>query len=373
MARGSSEDNIELKATPCLVADLHLDHRNPRLQDAGISPTSSEDEIVKVLWDRMAVDEVALSIANNGFYPHEPLFASKENGKLVVIEGNRRLAAVKLLRSAALREKVGATALPVLSKKALADLDELPVVVAPRASVWSYLGFKHINGPQTWESYSKAHYIAWVHNELKVSLEDIATHIGDQHSTVVRLYDGLMILKQAEDEGVYDREDRYKQHFSFSHLYTGLGYPGIRKYLGLPKGERDLGKKPVPKGHIKQLGEVLRWLYGSKKDSLRPVVQSQNPDLRLLDDVLSNDRGAVALRKGLPLEVSLEISKGDERVFREALVTAKAALQKARGTVLTGYSGNQDLLAMAKDIELLSETLVADMTHPSSPKKPAKS
>jgi ParB-like chromosome segregation protein Spo0J len=51
----------------------------------------------------MAVDEVALSIAENGFYRHEPLYAARESGKLNVVEGNRRLAAVKLLRDEKLR------------------------------------------------------------------------------------------------------------------------------------------------------------------------------------------------------------------------------------------------------------------------------
>jgi hypothetical protein len=361
MPRRAAPQSQPLTAVPHRVDDLQLDVKNPRLQDVGLGPKSTQDDILKALWDKMAVDEVALSIANNGFYQHEPLFAAKEDGKLVVIEGNRRLAAVRLLRDPALRQKIGASGLPPLTKDAVTALDTLPVVVAARKDVWTYLGFKHINGPQTWESYSKAHYIAWVHNHLKVSLSDIATHIGDKHSTVVRLYDGLMALEQAEKAEVFKREDRFKPHFAFSHLYTGLGYPTLRKFLGLPPGERDLGTEPVPARNVKQLGELLRWLYGSKSENVPPVVKSQNPDLRQLDEVLGNERGAIALRKGLPLEVSLEISKGDERVFREALITAKQSLQKARGTVLSGYSGNEDLHDLAKEISLLATTLVEDM------------
>ena len=35
--------------------------------------------------------------STSGYWEHEKLFAAREKGKLVVIEGNRRLAAVKLL------------------------------------------------------------------------------------------------------------------------------------------------------------------------------------------------------------------------------------------------------------------------------------
>jgi hypothetical protein len=67
------------------------------------------------------------------------------------------------------------------------------------------------------------------------------------------------------------------------------------------------------------------------------------------------------------VRVSLEISKGDERVFRESLVEAKQNLQKARGTVLTGYSGNEDLRKTAEDIVELAQALVKDMVSQGTP------
>jgi hypothetical protein len=354
------------------VEGLHLDPRNPRLAEADLGPKPTGPAIVAALWKNMAVDEVALSIAENGFYQHEPLFATREGGKVYVIEGNRRLAAVMLLRDPALRKQIGATGLPDITAEAKANLSQLPVIECSREDVWAFLGFKHINGPQSWESYPKAHYIAWVRNDLGVSLDQIASRIGDKHSTVVRLYDALMVLQQAETSGVFDREDRFKKHFSFSHLMTGLGYVGIRKFLGLSVSDKNIGKEsPVPKKHERALGELLLWMFGRKSDAVSPLIRSQNPDLRQLDQILLSEHGTVALRKGLPLKVSLEISQGDERVFREALVTAKQSLQKARGTVLTGFSDNQDLLHMAREISELADALVSDMDsgHGSSDKR----
>lgn len=340
--------------------DLYFDAKNPRLAEAGARP--SQMEILKTLWREFAVDEIALSIAANGYFPYEPLFATKEDRRLVVVEGNRRLAAVRLLTDPDLRRQVGATDLPTIKAKAKRDLDNLPVVTCDRSEIWQYVGFKHVNGPQQWQSYSKARYIAWVHNDVKVPLDKIAQQIGDQHSTVKRLYRAWMVLEQAEKQGVFNRDDRWKRHFSFSHLYTGLDYPGIQKFIGLSKDRSFDSRSPVPKSKKQSLGELCQWLYGSRNKEKRPVIESQNPDLRILDGVLTTKNGTAALRRGLPLSVARDIGKGDEQLFREALIEAKQSLQEARGKLLTGYEGEIDLLRLAKEIAELAESIYSEMT-----------
>ncbi len=178
---------------------LLLDGTNPRLAELGIPETASQFDLLKALWDEMAVEEVAMSIAYSGYFEHEPLFVEENSdGKYVVIEGNRRLAAVKLLVDASLRQKVKATRLPAIDAPATEKLKKLPVILSTREESWRYLGFKHVNGPATWGSYAKAQYIAYVHNNYKVPLDDIAAQIGDGNSTVLRMYRGLMIVEQAE-------------------------------------------------------------------------------------------------------------------------------------------------------------------------------
>src|SRR5258708_8254264 len=145
--------------------ELLLDATNPRLAELGIPETASQFDLLKALWDEMAVEEVAMSIAYSGYFEHEPLFVEDNgDGKYVVIEGNRRLAAVKLLVDASLRQKVKATRLPAIDRTAIHKLKKLPRILTTRKESWRYLGFKHVNGPATWGSYAKAQYIAFVHN-----------------------------------------------------------------------------------------------------------------------------------------------------------------------------------------------------------------
>jgi hypothetical protein len=153
-------------AQPIRTEDLLLDPLNPRLAEFGIAPSALQFDLLKTLWDEMAVAEVAMSIAYSGYFQHEPLFVERDgHNKFVVIEGNRRLAAVQLLLDADLRRKLKATDLPEIDAAAKQKLRYLPCIVTTRKEIWRYLGFKHVNGPATWGSYAKAQYIAHVHND----------------------------------------------------------------------------------------------------------------------------------------------------------------------------------------------------------------
>jgi hypothetical protein len=339
--------------------DLDLDAQNPRL--VGHELTTTQADLLRMLWSEGALDELALSIKENGFFDEEPLLLVKERGRFVVVEGNRRLAAVKLLRDDKLRQDLRATDLPVLSQRRRKELDELPTSIYPdRVSLWAYVGFRHVNGPMTWDSFAKAKYIADVHNRFGVSLDQIALSIGDKNQIVERLYRGLMVLEQATNQAGYTLEERSKKHFSFSHLYTGLDYAGIQQHLGLTRSS-DFRHNPVPKAKLPNLRELMVWLFGSTEDGAAPVVRSQNPDLKRLDDVLKDPRGIAALRGGLGLQVSHQLSLGDEVRFREALTRAKYELQQTKGLVVNGYGGERDLLEMARAISELTDSLLEDM------------
>jgi hypothetical protein len=343
------------------VEDLYLDPKNPRLAEDGFG-IEDQVQILKVLWKERAVNEIVDSIAASGYWPQEVLFATREEGKLVVVEGNRRLSAVKLLLSRELQKEVGATGVPSIGKSLRESLLHLPVVEYTREQLWEYVGFKHVNGPQDWDSIAKAEYIARVHSDYGQSLENIAKTIGDDNATVKRLYKGFTVLRQAEREQVFDRKDSWKKKFPFSHLWTGLGYTGIQQFLGI-KAEDWTKSNPVPKGRIPQLGELCLWLFGSQSSETRPLVMSQNPDLRYLDEVLRTKDGYAALRARLPLSVALKVSRGDKTLLREAVIQADQSLREALGYIPTGYDGELDLFERAKGIHNLAAAIRDEMSR----------
>lgn len=352
------------------VDELHFDRQNPRLAEYGITASATDEEIMATLWDAMDVNELVLSIAASGYFPHEELIVSVESGKNIVIEGNRRLAAVRALRDPKLAKEYGWD-LPRIKAEARRQLENLPAVVEERQDAWRYLGFKHVNGPAKWSSYAKARYIASVHNDYKISLEEIARQIGDGHRTVQRLFRGLMVLEQAEREKVYNREDRSRPRLAFSHLYTGLEYDGIAGFLSI-RGIEDETKSPVPKRKLGALGEICVWLYGSKKQNLPPVVQTQNPHLRQLNAVLESREAIAALRDTNDLSIAFEYSRAPDAVLEDSLLRAKRELETARKFISTGFDQTEDLLRLASTVADIADDIHAEMLRLSQPKRPRR-
>ena len=354
----TAPSDTEIRQIP--TDDLLLDNKNPRLR--GAAEGADQGTLLEILLREGALDELALSIANNGYFPEEPLFAVKENEKYTVIEGNRRLATVKILLDTKLQQTLRVTDFPQLNARERDGLTSLPVSVHPdRESLWAYIGFRHVNGPMTWDSWSKAQYIAQVHNTFGIGLDQIAERIGDKNQTVRRLYRGLMVLNQATEQADYKIEGRTKSRLSFSHLYTGLDYGGFQQHLGLEKTE-SYKQNPIAQKNLSNLKELMVWLYGSQEEDQAPVIKTQNPDLKRLDDVLKHPRALSALRSGLGLDVSHNLSRGESARLREVLTRAKYDLQQAKGLILEGYKGEMDLRETVASIADLAESLLDDMS-----------
>lgn len=342
---------------------LAFDYKNPRIAEFNLSEKTPEQEIIKILWEAMGVEEIVLSIRASGFFRHEPLIAIEEDHKQIVIEGNRRLAAVKSILNKDLADYIGINKnILEVSTSVQESLKEIPVIfVKDRQDAWKYIGFKHINGPAKWGSYAKAQYISQIKNNFGFSLAEIALQIGDTHKTVQKLYQGLQVIEQAEKLRKFDRTDISASRLYFSHLYTALTYDGYKDYLGIKSVDEEVSD-PVPLDKSENLEQLLIWLYGSKRKGQDPVIQSQNPDLRRLEAVLKNKEAVFALRDGVSLIQAYEISQPKNETFEQSLLEAKRALQKAQSYQTEGFDGlDESLLKQAGTIANIAEELYDNM------------
>lgn len=143
------------------VASLHLDPKNPRL---GRETTArAPREIIQYLFDNDKALEVAESIADRGFFPNEPLLAVQEEGRYIVIEGNRRLAALKALKEPGLLNSPFQAKVERLAKRIpdIKALSKIPVTVAPsRRATDKQIAGRHIGTPVlAWRAENRASFI----------------------------------------------------------------------------------------------------------------------------------------------------------------------------------------------------------------------
>src|SRR3974377_1844835 len=99
--------NIAPKSVGKVPTDcLEFDSENPRLAEDGIrNPTDSQ--IILALADTADLSEVVESIAANGDIEIEPIIGERVGKKWRVLEGNRRLAAIRLLENPELAKGTG--------------------------------------------------------------------------------------------------------------------------------------------------------------------------------------------------------------------------------------------------------------------------
>ena len=351
---------------------LCLDRLNPRL--LGESKNESDEAIIARLYRAAELDELLQSITANGYLDIEPLVVihHPEDNGYIVLEGNRRLAALRLLRQPelvrSLEESIGfKIRIPLVENESLKDTFKAVSVylVNNREDARSFIGFKHINGPKKWDAYAKARYAAeWYRaNREQQGLADIARSIGDKHDTVKRMVYAVYVLDQARENDLFYIEDRYHVRLNFSHLYTALSRSQYMKYLGLEVIWRsyDPSSNPVPHDKHTELKKVLVWIYGSKKDDLPPVVKKQNPDIKHLGEVIDHDQGLHVLEVTGNLDRARASTEPIQTRLTASLVRARDHILEASGS-LRAYDGqDQSLLNIAEDLKETADSVYSSM------------
>ncbi len=131
------------------------------------------------------------------------------------------------------------------------------------------------------------------------------------------------------------------------------------QFLGLEAAwfRYDPNPDPVPADGLEPLREVLKWLYGSREADVLPVVQSQNPDIKHLGEVLASSEGLTVLRGTGSLSEAHASTQPADRKFSESLLRARREVREASNS-LRGFDGRDvALVDIAEDIFETAQTI----------------
>jgi hypothetical protein len=323
------------------VVDLRFDREKPRMPNVLLE---DDEATVRHLLDDFDVEELVQSILASGWIDYEPLIVQR--GTNVVFEGNRRLAALRLIGDTAFRERVGYS-LPTVDDAKPPPERVRARYVADRKDARRFIAFKHINGPYKWDAFAKAKYAAeWLAEGEDIDV--VSRMLGDNHNTIRRIVTGYNILEQAQRAG-FDLKDRTKKRFAFSHLYTAVSRPAVRNFLDLQEGDDGVLPKPVPPEGEERLLQLMSWLYGQEKKKEPALIVSQNPNLNQLVRVIENKDGLANLTKYRRLDQAFEAVEPPAERFKEALIAANRQCETA--LALSSYfDGDEAQLAMMKNL-----------------------
>jgi len=353
--------------------ELNLDPMNPRLGRNNTKPDLRQADILELMKD-WTLDELAVSfLESGGFWTHEAVLATKEKlygkNQLVVIEGNRRLAALILLHEA-LEGRPTSKRWADIAKEANPPKDlftRIPYIqIDNREDIESFLGFRHVTGIKEWRPAEKAEYISKLIDERGMSYEQVMKKIGSKTQTVRQNYISYRLLLEIEetvDVPGENLEDR------FSVMYLSLRTKGVQKYLHIDiQAEPRKAKRPVPRQHIDALAKFAVWLFGDKEKE--PLFT----DSRKVDDfgrILESRKAVDYLeRSDEPnFDIAFRLAGGDEpeiiRLIENAADNVELALTRAHL-----YAESKELRSaierLGKDSDQLMKILAP---HPKPSKK----
>lgn len=219
------------------VSNLLLDYQNPRFSHK--KEHLSQNELINEMVRKYDVYDLAKSIANDGYFPDKSLVAVGENDKLLVIEGNRRLSALKCLLNPAIiagKERDKFSKLNALIEKSY--INAVVVVIAPSREVANPIIFKEHTGntAMPWSRIMQAEfYMRQINNGISIDeLEQEYHRTKSEINKFLKLYYMYNIARNISyDNKAIQVKVEDKQDFPASVLERIYDSSVMKDFLGI--------------------------------------------------------------------------------------------------------------------------------------------
>ncbi len=308
---------------------LDFDPDNPRFYR--LNNAHNVQAVIEEMLDDENVQDLMLSIGQKGYFPGEPLLVvkSKESeGRYIVVEGNRRLAAVKLLNGEILppsrrKNSIG----EIKSDAAAIPPRELPCLsYDDRRDVLRYLGYRHITGIKQWDSLSKAKYLAQLRNDFyphlpqQQQMRSLAKEIGSRPDYVAQLLTALSLYIKAENAKFFGLPIQAKD-VEFSYITTALNYTNICDWLGL-ESRTDIAMLKLQEENLKR---IFSWMFA--KDQQGRTILGETRNLDEMAAVVFNEEAVKVLEDTHKLSEAYLYTDGPQAALEKAMSEAGVKLQ----------------------------------------------
>jgi hypothetical protein len=336
---------------PISIRDLHLDPENPRLPDR-LKKAAEKDVLNWMLSDATLVDLMA-SIAENGFFAGEPILVVVEDGKNIVVEGNRRLGAIKLLANPELATESPRTVKSI--SETAREKNTIPNEVwvylcKDRDEVRNYLGFRHVSGVKQWPLISKARYLYDLFLKKERAdyevYKELAREIGSKGNYVRKLLIGYQAFLYTKTRNWFGMGDYLNEEsFDLSLISEVLNnQPAVANYAGIDVNS----EQPFQNIKSDTFEQLTKWLYQITETGKTRIGDNRN--LRLLNKILQNEDAKKAfIEDGKSITEAAELTDLSDENIRFYLNEASVNLNEAQKLIHKAKAPTK------KDEDLLEE------------------
>jgi hypothetical protein len=305
------------------LENLNFDPQNPRLP-IDLIGKNDENKIIDYMLRDASLLELMRSIHESDYYRSEPLLVVPNKDKYLVVEGNRRLAALKLLSNPQLAKVREKSVNEIVNMRGHAPASIPCILHEKRELILDYLGYRHITGVKSWGALEKARYLEQLYKKHKKkdteqTFKTLAKMIGSRADYVGKLLAALKLYRYANDKA-YFKLNITEKDIDFSILSTAIGYNNIYIFIGL-KSSSD-----IDESHIDE--KNYEFLFKRLYDPQLKINESR--ELSDLSSVLGHSVALEMYRKGISLSEAIYYTSTPIETLKRFLAEAKKSLTNAR-------------------------------------------
>jgi ParB-like nuclease family protein len=234
---------MQLERRTVSINDLLLDPNNYRFHDlkgwkrvteSRFHEVRVQERALGFLTDTLAFElkELKDSIRTNGLVPLEQIVVRSyehDPTKFVVVEGNRRVAAIKSLLD---EHANGIVDLSSLELDRLRTLEVLILDLTNPDNAQAghvLMAIRHVSGVKQWGAYQQAGLIVELRDQEGASFKTVAERLGMSPQEVARRYRASRALAQMEGDDEY-KECAEPRMYAIFH--ETVAQPSVREWLG---------------------------------------------------------------------------------------------------------------------------------------------
>lgn len=215
---------------------IFLDPNNPRfismdwehVPDSKVKDESIQKAVINKLETDFSVDRLVMNMEINGFLPIDRVVLRQiDDDSYVVLEGNRRICAAKLLKQ---KHIDNAESVPAEIIESIALIPCLVYTGTNTEASWIFQGLRHIMGIQEWSAFNKARLIVTLMEEEELSLTEVGKRFGLTAFGAGQWVRGYYAFKQTKETSDYTKEVDERAYPYLQELFSRSNSP-IRDWM----------------------------------------------------------------------------------------------------------------------------------------------